>query len=238
MIIQARIGSTRLPAKTMLDMAGKPLVYRICERVLKCKSLDEVIVAIPETSENDILERSLKELPVKTFRGDESNLMNRYLRCATEFRIENIVRLPADNPMPDHRLIDYLVDWHFAHNPEGFTSNLSSVLNNGMIDGVGAEIFPLHKLEGSFHRSPTPDMCEHIHLNFYDYAAIKERDAKFCRVMAPPVQKKFQRPEIILDINSLEEYVAMNKVFVSLFDKDPDFTTDEILNLFSGEYNK
>ena len=76
MIIQARIGSTRLPAKMMLDMAGKPLVYRICERVLKCKLLDEVIVAIPETSENDILESSLKDLSVKKIIFVKNRLMN------------------------------------------------------------------------------------------------------------------------------------------------------------------
>lgn len=235
MIIQARIGSTRLPAKTMLDMAGRPLVYRICERVLNCKSLDVVIVAMPDTSENDILESSLEELPVKTFRGHESNLVNRYLHCAVEFGVENVVRLPADNPMPDPKLIDDLIDWHLANNREGFSSNLSDVMNNGMIDGVGAEIFPLQKLKDSLHMSPTPDMLEHIHLNFYDYVAAKERDSTFCRVMAPPVAKEMQRPEIVLDINSLNEYVKMNKIFVSLFNINPRFGIKDILSLFPGE---
>ena len=62
LILQARMGSDRLPGKSMMPLAGKPLLYRILERVLRCQSIDQIVVAAPDTNENDILEKVAKNV--------------------------------------------------------------------------------------------------------------------------------------------------------------------------------
>ena len=101
MIIQARMSSTRLPGKVMKKILDKPLIYRIIERVKPCKRLNQIIVAIPNSKSDDVLFKYLKKLNINIFRGPENNLIKRYYLAAKEYNLNYIVRLPADNPLPD-----------------------------------------------------------------------------------------------------------------------------------------
>ncbi len=71
------MGSTRLPGKSMMDLAGKPLIYRILERVIRCKMPDKVILAIPDTFENNSLFDVAKSLGVTVFSGSENDVLER-----------------------------------------------------------------------------------------------------------------------------------------------------------------
>ena len=97
-IIQARMGSKRLPNKSMLYLHGYPIIYWVYKRVLETKSLDEVVISIPDTKDNDILNDYLEINNIKVFRGDENDLVDRLLKTAKYFSADNIVRVCADNP--------------------------------------------------------------------------------------------------------------------------------------------
>ena len=112
MIIQARMSSTRLPGKVMKKILGKPLIYRIIERVKPCKRLNQIIIAIPSSKSDDILFKYLKKLNINIFRGSENNLIKRYYLAAKKYNLNYIVRLPADNPLPDFKEIDKLIYFH------------------------------------------------------------------------------------------------------------------------------
>ena len=77
LIIQARMGSKRLPGKSMLDLAGKPLVARIIERVKRCKKVNEIVLAVPNTKADKILLEIGKENQISVFEGSENNLLDR-----------------------------------------------------------------------------------------------------------------------------------------------------------------
>ena len=170
MIIQARMGSTRLPGKSMFFLAGKPLLYRIIERVKRCKRIDEIVLAIPNTPENDCLEYFAQTVEISVFRGSESNLLDRYLKAAKHFNGDTIIRLPADNATPEPVEIDKIVNFHLKSNYNGFSTNLAQAYDSGYPDGIGAEVFSLKSLEIAAKHQPTAEQLEHIHLNFFDYS--------------------------------------------------------------------
>ena len=140
-IIQARMGSTRLPGKSLMPLAGKPLVYRVLERIIPSKNIDQIVLAIPNTTENQILSEIAHELGVSVFAGSEDDLVDRYYQAAEKFDARFVLRIPADNPTPQGSEIDRIIDHHLSLNRPGFSSNLAEIYGSRYPDGIGAEIF-------------------------------------------------------------------------------------------------
>src|SRR5665213_2076552 len=128
MILQARMGSSRLPGKSLMPLYGKPLVGRILERVQRCKSLAQIVLATTEKKEDDPLEKLAKEQGVKIFRGSENDLVDRYYQAAQKFKADVVVRLPADNPVVEPEEIDRIVMYH-SKGESDFSSNTHNILN-------------------------------------------------------------------------------------------------------------
>jgi hypothetical protein len=139
LIIQARMTSTRLPGKSMMPLADKPLVYRMVERLKKCKKVDEIIIATSDQPEDKVLVDLANELGVSSFQGNLLDVRDRYLKAAEKSKADFIIRIPADNPMPDAIEIDKLIEFHLENNPQGFSSNLAQVNNSGYLDGIGSQ---------------------------------------------------------------------------------------------------
>ena len=151
-IIQARMGSTRLPGKSLMPLAGKPLVYRVLERIIPSKNIDQIVLAIPNTTENQILSEIAHELGVSVFAGSEDDLVDRYYRAAEKFDARFVVRIPADNPTPQSSEIDKIIEHHLSLGTVGFSSNLAEVFGSRYPDGIGAEIFDFELLQESWKK--------------------------------------------------------------------------------------
>ena len=232
MIIQARISSTRFPGKVMKKILNKPMIYRIYERVKLCKKLDEVIVAIPSSKSDDKLEIFLKKNKIKTFRGSENNLLSRYFKASILYNLDYIVRLPADNPLPDYKEIDRLINFHMKikNNLNVFSTNLQPIKNSKYIDGIGAEIFSFKMLEKLIKNKDLQKSKEHISLNFYDFEKKKTTNKKNFRVCSPISPKSISYPNLVLDVNFKKQFNLINKIYKNLYKKKKVFLTKEIVN--------
>ena len=230
LIIQARMSSTRLPGKSMMPLADKPLVYRMVERLRKCNHVDEIVIATSDQPEDQVLVDLAKELEVSYFQGNLLDVRDRYLKAAEKFQADFIIRIPADNPMPDSNEIDKLVKFHLEHNPSGFSSNLAQVNNSGYIDGIGAEIFSTKLLQESVARSSSENVKEHVHQNFFDYATQTPVDDTWCPIASPKAPAELQRPDIILDVNTMDDYTKIKRIYDNLYPKNPNFTTVDVIN--------
>jgi spore coat polysaccharide biosynthesis protein SpsF len=230
LIIQARMSSTRLPGKSMMPLADKPLVYRMVERLKNCKKIDEIVIATSDQPEDQVLVDLAKELEVSYFQGNLLDVRDRYLKAAQQFHAEFIMRIPADNPMPDANEIDKLVEFHLEHNPSGFSSNLAQVDNSGYLDGIGAEIFSTKLLEESVARSSSDTVKEHVHRNFFDYSTQTPVDASWCPISSPKAPAELRRPDIILDVNTMDDYTKIKRIYDNLYPKNPNFTTVDVIN--------
>lgn len=228
-IIQARMGSTRLPGKSLMNLSGEPLVWRVLERIKSAKLLDEIILAIPETQENKVLEDLAKHYQVRVFLGSEDDVLDRYYKAALDVGAKYVVRIPADNPTPQGSEIDRIIQHHFDLNRPGFSSNLAQIFNSGYPDGIGAEIFDFNLLEDAWQKEADPKKREHVHLNFFDYTTQRVVDENWCPVSTIQCPIEFARPDIILDVNTLEQYEYMSKLYDNLYPKNPNFSITDII---------
>ena len=230
LIIQARMSSTRLPGKSMIPLADKPLVYRMVERLKKCKKVDEIVIATSDQPEDQVLVELAKELDVAYFKGNLLDVRDRYLEAAEKFQADFVIRIPADNPMPDWNEIDKLIEFHLEHNPSGFSSNLAQVNNSGYLDGIGAEIFSTKLLKESVSRSNSETVKEHVHRNFFDYSTQTPVDSSWCPIASPKAPAELRRPDIILDVNTMDDYIKIKRIYDRLYPQNPNFTTVDVIN--------
>jgi len=236
LIIQARMGSSRLPGKSMMDLAGAPLVGRILERVKRCKRLDDIVLAIPDT-ENDIVLRQLGEsYGVKVFSGSENNLVERYYQAAVWANADVIGRLPADNVTPEPSEIDRIIEYHLSLGYPAFSSNLAEINSSEYPDGLGAEIFDFSLLEEVRKEGPDAQKREHVHLNFYDYSTGKAVDSKWCPVGTIKCPEEFRRPDLILDVNTQQQYEFMRQLYNDLYPRNPHFHITDIISWYEESY--
>ena len=92
LIIQARMGSSRLPGKSMLPLAGNPLVSAILERVKRVQNINNIVLATSHKGEDDVLAKLAFDNGVETFRGSENDLVDRYYQCAKSFNADVVLR--------------------------------------------------------------------------------------------------------------------------------------------------
>jgi len=216
-IIQARMGSTRLPGKSLMPFHGKPIIQWVVERVKRAKRLDDVIVSIPDTSDNDILESHLSMLEYKIFRGSENDLVKRFYDASKYYPSDVIIRICADRPLicPEEidRLIDYYetaeCDYSYNHVPR----------NNSYPVGLGAEICSFEVLDRIYNNAKTPLQREHL----FNYILDNEEDFNI-KTFEPPSYLSF--PELKLDVDTKEDFMYLTSKPFTI-----DMSAKEIVNL-------
>jgi spore coat polysaccharide biosynthesis protein SpsF len=238
LIIQARMGSTRLPGKSMMDLAGAPLVGRILERVKRCTRLDDIVLAIPDTNKDTVLQRLGESYGVKVFSGSENDLVERYYQAALWSNADIVGRLPADNATPEPSEIDRIVDHHLSLGRREFSSNLSVIDDSGYPDGIGAEMFDFSLLAEARERHTDPRQREHVHLNFFDYSTGKAVDVEWCPISTVKCPAEFRRPDLVLDVNTQEQYEFMRSLYEHLYPWNSNFHITDIIHWYDEVYAK
>lgn len=224
LILQARMGSTRLPGKSMMPLFGKPLLERIIERVKRCEKVDDIVLATTQKQEDDQLCAIAKKMEIEVFRGSENDLVDRYYKSAIKFNADYIVRLPADNPVVEPKEIDRIIE-HYLNSDDDFSSNTHNILGNEYPDGLGAEIFSLEKLKEVLEITIDPRNREHPHTYFYEHP----EQFKIGTVKCPI---EFRRPDLVLDVNTKEEYDFLAEIYEYLYPRNPNFHITEIIKWY------
>ena len=188
-IIQARMGSTRLPGKSLLPINGVPIIEWILKRLEYSQYLNNIIFAIPDTKKDDLLYEFLLSRKANIFRGSESDVLTRFYLAASHYDGDNILRICADNPFIDSNSIE---DCTYAYN--------HIPRNNSYPDGVGAEIVSFHTLETIHNKAKTNEYREHIFNYVWD-----NPDLFKIRTFNPRYEF-MMRPDIRLDIDTIDDY--------------------------------
>jgi spore coat polysaccharide biosynthesis protein SpsF len=192
-IIQARMGSTRLPGKVLKDIAGKPLLGHIVGRLGHLHHPIGIVVATSLLDKDNAIANWCDFQGVDSFRGSETDVLDRYLQCAEMFGFDNIVRLTADNPFPDIEELDRLIALHL-HEKSDYAHSFGQ-----LPIGVGAEIFAIDSLRRSHREGLAPHHREHV--NEY----IPEHPELFkISVLAIPPSKV--RPDLRLTVDTVQDY--------------------------------
>jgi len=158
-IIQARMGSTRLPGKSMAVISGKPLLVHIIERINASKTIDTIIIATTQLSEDDVLEKLAIENHVACYRGSTDDVLDRFYQAAKKFKADVIVRITADDPFKDPEILDSFVIYLLEHPGLDYVSN---TIKPTYPEGLDIEVFRFGALETAWRFAKLPSEHEHV----------------------------------------------------------------------------
>jgi len=209
-IIQARMGSSRLPGKMLKEIEGKPLIFHVINRVKKSKKVQKIILATTEKEEDKVLLEKAKEYEIESFAG---------------------IRLTGDNPFVDPEMIDFLIDefhsndWHYASNttPPTFP------------DGMDIEVFSFSTLNDLWKYATNPRDREHVtfhirensckykifNLNYENdlshlrFTVDNKEDLEFARKIYSKLKTNFGFRDILKIIEKYPELLKINQKYKS-----------------------
>jgi len=157
-IVQARMGSTRLPNKVMKKIGGVPLIELLLARLSRSNEIHQIVVATSKDKKNDPLVEHVKKLGYFCYRGSENNVLQRYLDAAKKVSADVVVRVTGDCPLIDHEIVDQVVS-HFRKLEVDYVSNISPPTYP---DGLDTEVFTLAALIRASEESTSKHEHEHV----------------------------------------------------------------------------
>lgn len=162
-IIQARMNSTRVPGKVSLDFGGKPLLWHVVSGLKKVKNADTIIVATGPAGQNAWIKDFCMKYKTNFFSydGDENDVLSRFFYAASEHKLDNIVRVCADNIFIPYNEISYMIKKHIE-NKSDYTTNFRHFCSD-----LSVEIVTLNALARAYHKAKTPYDREHVTPFFY-----------------------------------------------------------------------
>ena len=223
-IIQARMGSTRLPGKVMKDILGKPVILWDLDRVSLSKLIDEIVVAIPYGKENDIIVDTIKEYndEIIIARGSEDDVLDRYYQAAVQTNADVVVRITSDCPLIDPIVIDQVIE-QFMDNDCDYCSNL---LIRTYPRGLDTEVFSFKALEEVWNEAKKDYEREHV------TPCIIENPDKFKLFN---VANDIDLSHLRWTLDTKDDFEFINAVYKRIYPKKQLFLMDDILELLSRE---
>ena len=237
LVIQARMNSTRFPNKIISDLSGAPLIERILQRVKRVKKIGKIIIATTKKREDDILVGIAKSNRVEIFRGSENDLVDRYYQAVKGKNVGHILRLPADNPIPDPTEYNRLINYHLKTNND-FSSNICDFMKNGYPDGFGVEIFTANSLKRIWRSEKRKKFREHITLNFYDYKKNKKNSKFNFKIGTVKCPKKISRPKLVFDVNYYKDYIFIKQIYEYFLPQKKNFTASDVVKWYEKKYSR
>ena len=158
-IVQARMGSSRLPGKVLKKMDEKNTVLDyVINQLHECKNIEKIIIATTELQEDNIICEYLSSKQIEFFRGSSEDVLDRYFQCAKKFSIDTIVRITADNPLIDPQIVDTIIDEYKKRKCDFITNTI----NRTFPYGTEVEIFSYDTLEKAWKKAKKPSEKEHV----------------------------------------------------------------------------
>lgn len=224
LIMQARLGSTRLPGKVLKEILPKRTMLDLTlERLKGCVEIKVIVVAVPESDKDTPVAEEARRCGAQVFRGDEADVLSRYLGAAHEAKADMVVRVTSDCPLSDPAVIDLHVQrmklvWQKAD----FVTNMAK---QSFPLGLAAEAMPIDTLERMSRLSQTPYLREHVTTLAY------ERPDLFA---IESVRDKVDRSHMRWTVDYPQDLEFVRAVFQQLYKPGHIFSKEEIVNFLAG----
>ena len=158
-IIQARMGSSRLPGKALMKSdSGKPLLYYVINQLRYCSKVKNLVIATTTNQEDDEIEKFADNNSVNVFRGKDKDVLDRYFQCAKKYSFSTIVRITADCPLIDPQIVDKVIEQFFSGNYDFATNTLMRTFPIG----TDVEVFSFSALNRAWENTQLPSEREHV----------------------------------------------------------------------------
>lgn len=221
-IIQARMGSTRLPGKILIDLMGKTVLQHVVERVQQAKNIDQIIIATTTLEKDDVVVDEAEKCGVNYFRGSEKDVLARYYGAAKENNADIVVRITSDCPLIDPLVTDNIV-YFFKHKEiYDIVTNASSDLDKRTFPrGLDTEVFSFDTLEKAYQRADKQYQREHVTPYIYENSSM----IYFYKNTADYSMYRWT-------LDTEEDYTLIKEIYGSLYKGKHNFYMPDILKLF------
>jgi spore coat polysaccharide biosynthesis protein SpsF len=219
-IIQARMGSSRLPGKVLMDIAGKPLLWHVINRIKRCATIHQIIVATSTHEEDRAILTLAQQSGVKSFAGSEEDVLDRFYRAATEFNADPIVRITADCPVIDPQIVDEAVQRFLSGHYDVYG------LSGEFPDGLDVTVFSYAALKDAWNNARLPSEREHVGPYILNHPE-KFRQGTF---------KKFHNlGHMRWTVDEPRDLQFIREIYNRLYTEKEVFLTEDILKLLKKE---
>ncbi len=198
-VAQARMSSTRLPGKVLMDLAGRPVIDHVVDRCRRAELADEVWVATTTDPSDDVLAEHLRELDVPFVRGSLDDVLSRYVLASERAEAHTVVRVTCDCPLIDPEVIDRVIE---AFNEVPEVDYCSNVLVRTYPIGMDTEVFSRAALERAAVAAVAAHEREHVTPYIYQHPD----GFRLRNVEAPPWAN---RPELRLTVDEMADLEMM-----------------------------
>lgn len=217
-IIQARMGSARLPGKVLMEVDGRTMLSYLVERVRRAKSLDDVIIATSTNTENDAIQKECLKLGVGCFRGDGNNVLNRYLQASQWTKADAAVRITGDDVLMDPDVVDYAVERYLSEDCDCATSFTTHSFPMGFV----LSVFSQGSLDKANRLRLTDYEREHVIFAFLEHKDL----FNIIEIGAP---SKWQAYHLSLALDTSKDYTLISEIIRGLSEKNKYFGLEDIL---------
>lgn len=231
-IIQARTGSTRLPSKVVLPFYRNKTILDIIIGKLKSKFEYPIIVATTDLIHDDCIGKIAIENNVSCYRGDEKNVLKRFIDCAENFNVSTIVRVCADNPFLDVEFLSEIIIQHLkseADYTSYCTKNGIPVIKTHY--GLFSEVVELTSLKKAIHATSDYFYFEHVTNYIYNNTDI-------FRINLLPIPEYLEKNTLRLTLDSKEDWNILHELYFTCTEINADFDTKLVVDQLKEDVNK
>lgn len=219
------MGSTRLPGKVMLKLKDKTVLAHVISRVKNAKGIDEVVVATTDKREDDVIEEESLQMNVKSFRGNELDVLDRYYVAAVTFKAEIVIRITADCPLLDATLLsESLQVFMQASDSEKKIDYLSVSSECGFPRGLDIEIFSMNVLQNTWNEASLAHQREHVTSYIYE-------NPELFNLVYYQQQTLANLSHYRWTLDTKEDFELISTIYNELYTEEHCFSTDDILEL-------
>tara|TARA_B110000259_G_C13993749_1_gene393597 strand:+ start:822 stop:1583 length:762 start_codon:yes stop_codon:yes gene_type:complete len=215
-ILQARLSSLRLPGKVLMTLLGKPMLLHQIERLQHSQMIDNLVVATSMDGSDDAIEKMCLDNNIEVFRGDLNNVLDRFYQCAKKYNPDYIVRLTGDCPVVDWEIIDNVIRFCLENNLD------YAVTDENFPDGLDVEVMTMDALEETKQNAVLPSEIEHVSQYIYTRGN-RFKNGEF--------ESNRKLSHLRWTVDESEDFVLIEKIYQALYEKNPLFLTNEILDL-------
>ncbi len=220
-VIQARMGSTRMPGKVMKKIFDRTVLEHDIQRVQQAKNINDIIIATTILEQDNIIYEEAIKCGVKAFRGSEEDVLDRYYYASCENHLDIIVRITSDCPLIDPNVLDEIIQFYKENNYD-IVSNAGANLNSRTYPrGLDIEIFSFDKLEEAFFNAKEKYQREHVTPYIYE-------NTQKIYYYKNDVDYSMHR----WTLDTEEDFELINKIYNNLYKGKHNFYLNEIVNLF------
>jgi spore coat polysaccharide biosynthesis protein SpsF len=218
--IEARMGSSRLPGKVLMESVGKPMLELMVERLKRVPSLDGIVIATTTNPGDGPIEELAGRLGIGCHRGSEDDVLARLLGAAEEHDIGVVVQTTGDCPLIDPVVVEECIQIYRRSNVD----YVSNILERSYPIGMDTQVFAASVLADVARRTDDPIDREHGSVFIYHHPEIYSLK----NVSAP---EALTDPKLRLTLDTAQDYKLINRVFEDLYPANSAFTLGNVLTL-------